>query len=98
MTRTKAYFVEKISERTGLPRNQVKILIEEFLEEIKETLRNNDRVEIRGFGVFVNKLRRGKIGRNPRNKVEVRIPDRYQPTFKPSREFRKEIERKIKVQ
>lgn len=96
MTRTKAYFVEKITEKTGIPRQQVKGIVEIFLSEIKESLRNNDRIEIRGFGVFMNKLKKGKIGRNPKNKVEVRIPDRFQPVFKASREFKKEIADKIR--
>jgi len=96
MTRTKAYLVEKIAEKTGIPRQQVKATIESFVEEIKSSLERDERVELRGFGVFTNKLRKGKIGRNPKNKVEVRIPDRFQPIFRPSRDFKKTIAEKIK--
>lgn len=94
MTKTRADIVRSISDGTGIPSKEVRAVLEAFLEEVKEVYRKNDRIEFRGFGVFENQFRKGKIGRNPKTMEEVQIPDRWVPTYKPSRKLRKEIEKK----
>ncbi|MCK4421934.1 integration host factor subunit beta [candidate division WOR-3 bacterium] len=93
MTRTKADIVENISKGTGIPVQEVRTIIEAFMEEVKDVFYNNDRLELRGFGVFENRFRKGKIGRNPKTKEVVKIPDRLVPTYKAPRRLKKEIER-----
>lgn len=93
MTRTKADVTEKISKGTGVPSHEVKAIIEAFMEEVKSVFYNNDRLELRGFGVFENKFKKGRVGRNPKTLEEVEIPDRWVPSYKPSRKLRKEIEK-----
>ena len=66
MTKTRADIIASISKGTGIPVKEVRTVIEAFLEEIKEVYYTNDRIEFRGFGVFGNKFRKGRIGRNPR--------------------------------
>ncbi|MEA1912559.1 MAG: HU family DNA-binding protein [candidate division WOR-3 bacterium] len=94
MNRTRADISESISKGTGIPIKEVRVVLESFIEEVKDVFYKNDRIELRGFGVFENNFRKGKIGRNPRTMEEVKIPDRWVPTYKPSRRLRKEIENK----
>jgi len=94
MTKTRADIIASISKGTGIPTKEVRTVIEAFLEEIKEVYYTNDRIEFRGFGVFGNKFRKGRIGRNPRTNEEVKIPGRWVPTFKASRVMKRDIENK----
>ena len=95
MTKTRSDIIASISKGTGIPVKEVRTVIEAFLEEVKEVYYSNSRIEFRGFGVFGNKFRKGRIGRNPRTNEEVKIPGRWMPTFKPSKVLKKEIESKV---
>ncbi len=59
-----------------------------------ETLANGDRIEIRGFGRFTVKLRPARMGRNPKSRMPVSLPERYAPHFKPGKELRAIVDRK----
>jgi len=77
--------VDKIYEETGLPKKDIMIVVNSFLETMKEAFKSEERIELRGFGVFEVKRRKPRIGRNPRTKEEVKIPARKVITFKPSK-------------
>jgi len=87
MTITKADLVEKIAEQVqpNITKRDVTRIVEMFLEEIKQTLKDGNRIEIRGFGVLNTKLRKPKVARNPKTKEPVNIPPRRVPVFKASR-------------
>jgi DNA-binding protein HU-beta len=95
MTKTRSDIIASISKGTGIPVKEVRTVIEAFLEEVKEIYYSNNRIEFRGFGVFGNKFRKGRIGRNPRTNEEVKIPGRWMPTFKPSKVLKREVENKV---
>ncbi len=84
----KADLVNKIAEETGLTKKDVYMVINEFIDQIKQALLNEDRVDLRGFGVFEVKTRKPRIGRNPRTREKVEIPKRKVVTFKPSKLFK----------
>ena len=60
---------------------------------IVRTLRSGEKVEIRGFGSFHTRQRRGRIGRNPKTGARVEVPPKRIPFFKPSKELRELLER-----
>ena len=95
MTKTRSDIIASISKGTGIPVKEVRTVVEAFLEEVKEVYCSNHRIEFRGFGVFGNKFRKGRIGRNPRTNEEVKIPGRWMPTFKPSKVLKREVENKV---
>ena len=82
---TKADLVSDVVARTGLPRKEVAVVINAFLESMRQAFIEGKRVELRGFGVFALKRRKRRIARNPRTLDEVIIPDRMVLTFRPSR-------------
>jgi DNA-binding protein HU-beta len=83
----KAELVNKISEKTGIPKVDVLVSIEAFCKEIKESLAEDENVYIRGFGSFIVKTRKAKIGRNIKKNVAIQIPEQKIPAFKPAKVF-----------
>ena len=90
---TKADIVQKVSEKTGIIKEDVAVIIDSFLETVKETIADGDHIEIRGFGTMKAKERVASVARNPRTGEKVEIPARIVPTFKFSKEFRKIVDK-----
>ena len=62
---TKADVINKIMEATGLQKREVTVVVESFMETIKESmLKDKENVYLRGFGSFVIKHRAAKTARN----------------------------------
>lgn len=96
MTLTKYNIVEKISKtlKPRIARNDILKICQMFLDEVSKALLNGNRVEIRDFGVFRTKLRKPKIGRNPKTNVPVHIPPRLVVVFKPGKNLKAKIAKK----
>ena len=58
-----------------------------ILKEIKRALRRNDRVELRGFGVFSTKIQKARISRNPKTGEKVNTPEKKTIHFKMSKDL-----------
>lgn len=92
-TITKKKLIQTISSKKGLHPNDVRNVIQAFLDEMTDTLSQGDRLEFRDFGVFEVVERKQKIGRNPKNaSVPIIIPKRKAVKFTPGKKMRKLIE------
>ena len=61
-----------------------------LLKEIKDTLKRNERVELRGFGIFSTNVQKSRISRNPKTGEKVNTPEKKTIHFKMANElFRK---------
>ena len=58
-----------------------------FLTEIKLALRNNERVELRGWGIFYQKHQKGRNSRNPKTGEKIFTPEKKSINFKMSKEL-----------
>jgi len=88
-TVTKKHLVHKISQEKGIHPNDVRHVIQAFLDEMTESLSQGDRLEFRDFGVFEVVRRKQKIGRNPKNaSVPIVIPPRLSVKFTPGKKMR----------
>ena len=58
--------INHVVDRTGIPRTKAEAAVDAVFNAMKSALRRNDRIELRGFGVFNIKPRKTGIGRNPR--------------------------------
>lgn len=83
----KADLVSEIAQKTGVPKVDVLVTLEQFFKEVKGSLEEGENVYIRGFGSFIIKRRAKKIGRNIKKNVAVEIPAHNIPAFKPAKEF-----------
>ena len=80
---TKKDIVMRVSNETNLTQIDVKKIVQRSLDVILESLERGETVELRNFGVFKVKTRRGRIGRNPRTGDEVTVPEKKVVVFKP---------------
>jgi integration host factor subunit beta len=85
----KSELVLKIAERNPhLYHRDVENIVNTVLLTITNALKNEDRVELRGFGAFAAKKRRARTGRNPRTGEQVPVDEKLAPAFKTGKELR----------
>jgi integration host factor subunit beta len=87
-TLTKADLIEEVLRITELPRKESETIVETIFDSIIESLQKGDKIEIRGFGSFRTRQRRGRVGRNPKTGEKVEVPAKKIPFFKPSKELK----------
>jgi integration host factor subunit beta len=87
-TLTKADLIEEILRITELPRKESETIVETIFDSIIGSLQKGQKIEIRGFGSFRTRERRGRIGRNPKTGAKVEVPAKKIPFFKPSKELK----------
>lgn len=85
---TKADLIEDVSQAVEMSRKDSEIIVETIFESIIRSLRNGDKIEIRGFGSFRTRPRAARIGRNPKTGARVEVPAKKIPFFKPSKELK----------
>jgi integration host factor subunit beta len=92
-TMTKKKLINSISSENKLHPNDVRTVIQAFLDKMTDCLSGGERLEFRDFGVFEVVKRKQKIGRNPKNAaVPIVIPERYAVKFTPGKKLRRVIE------
>ena len=83
-TLTKADIVESIYEKIGSSKKESAEIVEMVFDTIKETLEKGEKIKISGFGNFVIRAKKPRIGRNPQTGEEIEISARKVLTFRPS--------------
>lgn len=83
-TMTKADIVEKVYEKIGFSKKEASELVELVFGELKEKLKAGDKVKISGFGNFVVREKKSRVGRNPQTGDQITISARKVLTFRPS--------------
>ncbi|MEO8478601.1 MAG: HU family DNA-binding protein [Gemmatimonadota bacterium] len=91
---TKADLVENVTAaiaRTSGPmisKKDCARVVDAFLDAIKDALKDQQNIEVRGFGTFKIRRRKTRMARNPRTGDPVEVAARPVPVFKPSKELR----------
>ncbi len=81
---TKADIIESIYDKVGFSKKEAAELVELVFDTVKETLERGEKIKISGFGNFVVREKRSRVGRNPQSGEEIMISERRVLTFKPS--------------
>ncbi len=82
---TKADIVESVYEKLGgFSKREAAEIVELVFETLKETLASGEKVKISGFGNFVVREKKARMGRNPQTDDPIEISARHVLTFKPS--------------
>ena len=84
---TKADIVNEIAKNTGAEKVLVQTIVEAFMEEVRNSLIENNNVYLRGFGSFIIKKRATKVARNISKNSTITIPEHNIPAFKPAKSF-----------
>jgi len=85
---TKADLIEEVSRVVEFTRKESEIIVEAIFDSVVKSLREGDKIEIRGFGSFRTRQRQSRIGRNPKTGARVDVPAKRIPYFKPSKELK----------
>jgi integration host factor subunit alpha len=90
-TLTRADLAEAINRKMGLSRAESLDLVEAILARMCDAMGRGENVKISGFGTFVLRDKKQRIGRNPKTGVEVPITPRRVMTFRASQLLKKQI-------
>lgn len=90
---TKADLVEQVADAIGpgLTKKDCALVVDVFLNAVKNALAEHRNIEIRGFGTFKVRERQSRMARNPRTGQPVEVPARVVPVFKPSKDLRAQV-------
>lgn len=77
-------FVGKLAKRCGITTAEATTTIEEFVEVMTECLRDNNQLNVSGFGVFEVKTRNERVSVNPKTGQRFLVPPKIVPAFRPS--------------
>ncbi|MDR3130359.1 MAG: HU family DNA-binding protein [Treponema sp.] len=89
---TKADIIDSLYESTGMNRKEIRTVSDLFLKEIKDSLTRGVCVEIRGFGTFEVRIRKGREkARNPRTGKPVFVHSHGIAAFRPGRELKHDV-------
>lgn len=79
----KSELVASISEKSSLTKKDAEAALNAFIETVEESLAEEEKVQLVGFGTFEVRHRKAREGRNPRNPEEViHIPASKAPVFR----------------
>lgn len=90
---TKADLINVISEKAGITRVKAETVVNTIFDTMIEALLRDDRIEIRGFGSFVNRDYEAYQGRNPRTGEVIEVEQKKLPFFKVGKELKEDINR-----
>lgn len=89
---TKAAIIENLHDKLGYGRDEIHTIVNEFFEEVKDGLRDGRIIELRGFGTFEIKVRKGREkARNPKTGENVSVEKHGVALFRAGRELKNDI-------
>lgn len=87
----KAELIDRVREKTGMPRRLARQAVESFVEAVKRSLKSGQDVHIVGFGTFKVLSRGPRRGRNPRTGELISVPAKKAVKFSPGKDFKERI-------
>ena len=88
----KMELIASIAEKTGMKKRDIEIVLNGFVEVVKETLKKGDKISLIGFGTLGIREKKARTGVNPRTKEKIAIPAKKAPYFKPGKELKEEVQ------
>lgn len=89
---TKADLVNTIADKAKLQHRQAEVVINMVFDLMIDALKKDDRIEIRGFGSFVNRSYGSYQGRNPKTGTVVQVAPKCVPFFKVGKELKELVD------
>ena len=92
MPTTKSELLKQLSKTyPNLLKKDLEKFFDIFINEVKLALKNDERVELRGWGVFSTKNQKGKTSRNPKTGEKVIVDEKKSISFKMSKDLFNEV-------
>jgi integration host factor subunit alpha len=81
---TKADIIESVYKKVGFSKKESAEIVEMVFDTVKETLERGEKIKISGFGNFIVRDKKARVGRNPQTGKEIEISARRVLTFRAS--------------
>ena len=88
---TKTELISAIAAKSGLSKKDSEKALAATIDAISGALKNGDKVQLVGFGIFDVKNRAARIGRNPKTKEPINIPATRTPQFKAGKALKEAV-------
>ena len=92
---TKADIIHEVSNMTGLTKVEIEAVFNSIIVNISDSLKQGERVDIRGFGSFLIKQRPARDARNPATREIVKLKERFVPVFKVSKILKEDVNKSL---
>ncbi len=83
----KVDLVNDVSKLAAITKVKAEVAVDAIFDAMRLSMQRGERIELRGFGVFLVKPRRRGVDRNPRTGEEFRIPPGRTIRFKPGKDL-----------
>ncbi len=97
-TTTKKDLIDRIADETKYKRNDVRSIVQAFLDSVITELGEGNRLEFRDFGVFEIRERAPRMAQNPRTLERVPVPARRTVKFKVGRLMKQAVDKSLSSQ
>lgn len=84
-------FITKLAKRCGISPADTVTNVETFVDVITERLKDNDQLNISGFGVLEVKMRNERLSVNPKTGQRFLVPPKVVPAFRPSNKLKEKF-------
>lgn len=84
----KSELIDLVAQKTNMPRKRAEAVVNVIFGSMADTLCDDGRIEIRGFGSFVSRKYEEYTGRNPRTGETIHVAPKRLPFFKVGKELR----------
>lgn len=88
----KSQLIEALAKAENLTEKKAELIVNVIIENMTDTLVQNDRIEIRGFGSFKVKSYDGYQGRNPKTGKIIEVAEKKLPFFKVGKELKERVD------
>mgnify|MGYP004499238997 CR=1 FL=1 len=88
----KTELVSSVAEIAGVSKKDTEQVLNAFFSTVQETLKQDDKVQIPGFGSFEVRKRAARTGRNPHTGEVIEIAAAKVPSFKPGKGLKDAIQ------
>lgn len=88
----KTELISTVAEAAGMSKKDTEQVLNTFFDTVQNTLKQNDKVQIPGFGSFEVRERAARTGRNPHTGETIEIAAAKVPAFKPGKGLKDAIQ------
>lgn len=88
---TKADLIDAVTEQTELKKKDVTAVVEAVFGTMAAALAGHEKVQIVGFGSFEPRRRKARVGRDPRNQKEIKIPASWSLGFRAGKQLKESV-------
>lgn len=88
----KTELISTVAEAAGMSKKDTEQVLNTFFDTVQTTLKQNDKVQIPGFGTFEVRERAARTGRNPHTGETIEIAAAKVPAFKPGKGLKDAIQ------